>query len=122
MSQTELSHSRGITAARGDTDGHVSTLALTFHRAALWLQSPRPYLMFIGFSLFLGFWYGAVEVWKLPRFSEMPGLTEVVGEWFSRSPVYGLSVYTEEYYFHAWISIWRVAVAFFLATTIGVPI
>src|SRR5215470_2507912 len=88
MSQTELSHSRGITAARGDTDGHVSTLALTFHRAALWLQSPRPYLMFIGFSLFLGFWYLAVEVWKLPRFAEMPGLTAVVSEWLSKNQTY----------------------------------
>ena len=76
MSQTELSDSRGIASAPGNADGHVSTLALTFHRAALWLQSPRPYLMFIGFSLFLGFWYLAVEVWKLPRFAEMPGLTD----------------------------------------------
>src|SRR5215510_13652485 len=86
MSQTELSHSRGIASARGNTDGHVSTLALTFHRAALWLQSPRPYLMFIGFALFLGFWYLAVEVWKLPRFAEMPGPTTVPSERHGKNP------------------------------------
>ena len=38
-----------------------------------WLRSPRPYLMLIGFALFLGFWYLAVEVWRLPRFRKCPG-------------------------------------------------
>lgn len=122
MSQTELSHSRGIASARGNTDGHVSTLALTFHRVALWLQSPRPYLMFIGFALFLGFWYLSVEVWKLPRFAEMPGLTAVVSEWLSKNPTYGLSIFVEEYYLHIWVSTRRIAIAFFLATAIGVPL
>ena len=49
-----MSHPGGIASAAGNADGHVSTLALTMHRALLWLQSPRPYLMFIGFALFLG--------------------------------------------------------------------
>ena len=122
MSQTDLSRSRGIASARGNTEGDVSTLALTMHRMALWLQSPRPYLMFIGFSLFLGFWYLAVEVWKLPRFAEMPGLTAVVSEWLSKNPTYGLSVFVEEYYLHIWVSTRRIAIAFFLATAIGVPL
>jgi ABC-type nitrate/sulfonate/bicarbonate transport system permease component len=90
-------------------------------RVALWLKSPRPYLMLIGFALFLGFWYLAVEVWKLPRFREMPGVTSVVKEWLSPSPTYGLSLYTEEYYKHIAVSVWRVAQAFFLATLLGVP-
>ena len=51
----------------------MSSLSLTMYRASLWLKSPRPYLMLIGFALFLGFWYLAVEVWRLPRFREMPG-------------------------------------------------
>jgi ABC-type nitrate/sulfonate/bicarbonate transport system permease component len=72
--------------------------------------------------LFLGFWYVAVEVWKLPRFREMPGLTSVVKEWFSPSPTYGLSVYSAEYYQHMAMSVWRVAQAFFLATALGVPV
>ena len=93
----------------------------TLYRVSLWLKSPRPYLMLIGFALFLGFWYLAVEVWKLPRFREMPGITTVVKEWLSPDPTYGLSIYTEEYYQHIWVSIWRVTQAFFLATMLGVP-
>jgi NitT/TauT family transport system permease protein len=99
----------------------MSRLDLTMYRASLWARSPRPYLMAIGFALVLGFWYLAVEVWKLPRFKEMPGITTVVKEWLAREPTYGLSIYTPEYYKHIWVSILRVAQAFFLATALGVP-
>jgi NitT/TauT family transport system permease protein len=99
----------------------VSPLTVAIHRFSLWLKSPRPYLMLIGFALFIGFWYLSVEVWKLPRFSEMPGPTEVLREWLSRNPTYGLSVFTPEYYLHIWVSTRRIAIAFLLATGIGVP-
>ncbi len=105
----------------GPLTEEMSSLSLTMYRLSLWLKSPRPYLMVIGFALFLGFWYLAVEVWKLPRFREMPGLTGVVKEWFSPSPTYGLSIYSAEYYQHIGMSVWRVAQAFFLATLLGVP-
>jgi ABC-type nitrate/sulfonate/bicarbonate transport system permease component len=88
---------------------------------ARWLASPAPYLMLLGYALLLSFWYLAVEVWKLPRFAEMPGLTTVVTEMFSRHPVYGLSVFTPEYYLHIGASVRRVAIAFGLATVLGVP-
>jgi len=78
--------------------------------------------MLTGFGLFLGGWYLAVEVWKLPRFAEMPGLTVVVKEWLSKDPTYGLSLYTPEYYQHIGRSVWRVAQAFTLATVFGVPL
>jgi NitT/TauT family transport system permease protein len=104
----------------GPVTEEMSSLSLTMYRASLWLGSPRPYLMLVGFALFLGFWYLAVEVWKLPRFREMPGVTAVVKEWLSPSPTYGLSLYTEEYYQHIMVSIWRVTKAFFLATVLGV--
>jgi NitT/TauT family transport system permease protein len=100
----------------------MSRLSLAMYRVALWLKSPRPYLMVIGFALFLGLWYFTVEVWRLPRFREMPGLTVVIKEWLSANPVYGLSIHTEEYYQHIMVSIWRVAQAFFLATAVGVPL
>jgi ABC-type nitrate/sulfonate/bicarbonate transport system permease component/CRP-like cAMP-binding protein len=106
----------------GPLTEEMSSLSLTMYRMSLWLKSPRPYLMLIGFALFLGFWYLAVEVWKLPRFREMPGVTAVVKEWLSPSPTYGLSIYTEEYYQHILVSIWRVAQAFFLATVLGVSV
>ena len=102
--------------------GDIQGMNLTLYRMSLWLKSPRPYQMLIGFSLFLGFWYLSVEVWKLPRFREMPGLTAVIKEWISPDPAYGLSIFTPEYYKHIWISVWRVTQAFFLATVLGVPL
>src|ERR1700722_8220487 len=125
MSETAASDIPGLNAgpATGSHPSRKQTpLAVAMYRLSLWLRSPRPYLMLIGFSLFLGFWYFAVEVWKLPRFAEMPGPTEVLREWFSRNPVYGLSVFTPEYYLHIWVSVRRIAIAFFLATAIGVPL
>jgi ABC-type nitrate/sulfonate/bicarbonate transport system permease component/CRP-like cAMP-binding protein len=101
--------------------GDVQGMNLTLYRLSLWAKSPRPYLMLVGFGLLLGFWYLSVEVWKLPRFREMPGITVVVREWFSKDPTYGLSFYTEEYYKHIVMSVWRVTQAFFLATLLGVP-
>jgi NitT/TauT family transport system permease protein len=95
---------------------------LTMFRLSLWLKSPKPYLMMIGFGIFLGLWYLTVQVWELPRFEDLPGLTVVVKELFNPDPVYGLSIYTPEYYQHIWVSIRRVAIAFFLATALGVPL
>jgi ABC-type nitrate/sulfonate/bicarbonate transport system permease component len=100
----------------------MSRLTLTLYRISQWLKSPRPYLMLVGFALFLGTWYLTVEVWRLPRFKDMPGLTVVVKEWLSPNPTFGLSIYTPEYYQHIWVSIWRVTQAFFLATALGVPL
>ena len=105
----------------GPLTEEMSSLSLTMYRLSMWLKSPRPYLMLVGFALFLGFWYAAVEMWKLPRFREMPGITSVLKEWISPSPTYGLSLYTPEYYQHIGMSVWRVAQAFFLATLLGVP-
>jgi len=101
---------------------HATGLTLTMFRLSQWLSSPRPYLMLLGFALFLGFWYLAVEVLKLPRFRDMPGLTVVVKEWLSSDPTYGLSIYTPEYYEHIWVSVRRVGIAFLLATALGVPL
>jgi len=100
----------------------MSRMSLTMYRISLWLKSPRPYLMLFGFALFLGTWYLTVEVLRLPRFRDMPGLTTVVKEWLSPNPVYGLSLYTPEYYRHIGVSVWRVTRAFLLATALGVPL
>jgi ABC-type nitrate/sulfonate/bicarbonate transport system permease component len=100
----------------------VTGMSLTVYRVSQWLRSPRPYLMLFGFGFLLSFWYLTVEVWKLPRFEDMPGLTEVVTEYFSKDPYYGLSVYTPDYYKHIGISVQRIAIAFTLATVLGVPL
>lgn len=96
-------------------------LGLAMARAALWLRSPAPYLMLLGYALLLGFWYVTVQLLKLPRFNEMPGLTDVFQEWFSRSPIYGVSVFTPVYYQHILVSLQRIFIAFTLATLLGVP-
>jgi sulfonate transport system permease protein len=61
-------------------------------------------------------------VLRLPRFAELPGVTQVLGEWLSRDPQFGLSLYTPVYYEHILTSIGRVGVAFALATSLGVPV
>jgi sulfonate transport system permease protein len=101
---------------------HVSRRELVAYRLRRSLRSPRPYLMLLGFTLFLGLWYLAVEVWKFPRFSQMPGPTAVISEWLSPNPTYGLSIYSPEYYQHVWVSWRRVSIAFLLATAAGVPL
>ena len=106
-------------AKPGDGAGRQETLVF---RLTHWLRSPRPYLMLVGFALFLGFWYLTVEVWKLPRFAQMPGPTDVITEWLSPDPSYGLSIYSPEYYQHIWVSWRRVSIAFLLATATGVPL
>src|SRR5204863_504093 len=40
----------------GPLTEEMSSLSLTLYRLSLWLRSPRPYLMLVGFALFLGFW------------------------------------------------------------------
>ena len=109
-------------AAAAQGSGGSDNLARTLYRISEWLKSPQPYMMLAGYAIVLGFWYFTVEVWKLPRFRDMPGLTTVFTELFSPNPVYGLSVYTPEYYDHILVSVRRVAIAFFLATGLGVPL
>ena len=103
-------------------DGQLSSLGLLFYRMKHWLKSPRPYLMISGLLLFLLFWYLTTEVLKLPRFEKLPGPSVVAGQWFSRDPGYGISIFTPEYYSHIWRSILRVLQAFGLATILGVPL
>ena len=89
--------------------GVATGWALLSFRMSLWLKSPKPYLMLTGFAIFLGLWYLTVQVWRLPRFADLPGLTTVIRELFSTNPTYGLSLYTPEYYQHIGVSVRRVA-------------
>ncbi len=84
--------------------------------------SPRLLLSFAGFAGFLLAWHLAVEVWRLPRFEKLPGLVEVLVEWTSRDPTYGVSLFTAEYYQHILVSVIRIAWAFSGATLCGVPL
>lgn len=91
------------------------------YRISKWLRSSTPYLMLVGFTLFIGSWFLLSDVIKLWRFGNIPGPRQVLVEWFNPNPVYGLSVYTPEYYTHIWMSMRRVLIAFVIATGLGVP-
>jgi NitT/TauT family transport system permease protein len=99
-----------------------ANFAIKENRLLSMVFGSRLYLMLLGFVIFLTFWHFAVDVWKLPRFSQMPGLFTVLKEWLNPEPVYGLSIYTAEYYTHIFASCVRVFVAFALATILGVPL
>lgn len=100
----------------------ISSLGLMAYRLNRWLASPRPYLMLLGLSLFIFTWYLFTEVLKLPRFEKVPGPAVAAKEWFSRDPVYGISIFVPEYYQHILKSVLRVLQAFGLATLLGVPL
>lgn len=98
----------------------------TFSSAAFqiveFFKGSRVYLMLIGFGLVLGFWHMSVDIWRLPRFREMPGLVEVVREWTNSNPAFGISLFTADYYRDMWVSCRRVGIAFLISTSIGISI
>ncbi|MCE7530691.1 ABC transporter permease [Polynucleobacter sp. IMCC 29146] len=104
------------------SEGKYLRFTNTTWKVLYWFASPAPYLLIVGMGLFLGSWFLLVEVWRLPRFEKLPGLTTVIKEWLNPDPIYGLSFYTEDYYKHIWVSLRRVIFAFILATGIGVPL
>lgn len=72
-------------------------------------------LRLVGFALLLAGWYLVVDVLALPRFSLLPGPTEVLSEWSNR-------VAMQEYYADIWASLRRILLAFTLAVGLGVPL
>jgi sulfonate transport system permease protein len=86
------------------------------------LRSSRPYLMLLGVLVFFVGWYLLVDVFKVWRFRELPGLVPSFKEWVNPNPVYGVSLFTAEYYAHIWASVYRVMIAFILATVLGISV
>jgi NitT/TauT family transport system permease protein len=86
------------------------------------LRRPETYGRLLGYVLLFGGWYLAVDVLALPRFTKLPGIVQVGREWLSPDPVFGLSIHTSVYYDHIWASVRRIAIAFALATSLGVPV
>lgn len=86
------------------------------------LRNSRVYQGVLGVGVFFLTWYLLVDVFGVWRFAEMPKLVVGVKEWVSRDPVFGVSLFTAEYYKHIWASIFRVLVAFLAATFSGIAI
>jgi NitT/TauT family transport system permease protein len=101
--------------------GEIGAWSMFVYRFWKWLRSPTPYRMLVGFALFFGAWFLLSEVFKFWRFASLPGPRQVLIEWFNPNPVYGMSLYTPDYYMHVWMSLRRVLIAFVIATGLGVP-
>lgn len=85
-------------------------------------RSSRPYYAALGIGVFFLAWYLLVDAFKVWRFAQLPGLVPSVREWLSFNPVYGVSLFTAEYYNNIWASVYRVVIAFALATSTGIVI
>ncbi len=96
--------------------------ALAWHRFKKSLGSPTPYLTVFGILLWFFTYWLLCEGLQLPRFVKIPGPVAIITEWFSANPTQGISIFTAEYYQHIAVSCRRIAIAFFLATVIGVPL
>jgi NitT/TauT family transport system permease protein len=117
VGQSRLSlHRSAIQANAG------SPIRARLNRIRRALTSPHPYLMAAGIALFILTYWLFTEVWKLPRFEKLPGPYRVITEWSSADPVFGVSIFTPEYYTHILASLQRVGIAFLLATGVGVPL
>jgi NitT/TauT family transport system permease protein len=97
-------------------------LAMTLYRWKVGLKTPTPYLMFFGVFLWIATYYLFCEGWQLPRFNKLPGPLEVITEWVSRDPDWGISLFTEDYHAHILVSCQRILISFAIATGVGVPL
>lgn len=86
------------------------------------ITSKRFWLMWAGYGLALLFWYASTNWLPVDAFNRLPGPVEVISEWFSTDPVYGISLFTEAYYIHIMYSVLRATAAFLLAVMLGVPL
>lgn len=100
----------------------VGAFSMLLYRLRQTLTQPRTYVGLLGVVSMLLLWYVLTELFNIPRFNKLPGPVAVWKEFTSRTPTYGISIYTPEYYMHIFWSVWRVAQAFFWATILGVPL
>ena len=99
-----------------------SRLGRTWYRFKKALRSPTPYLMTFGVLLWMFTYWLLCEGLQLPRFVKIPGPVMVMRDWFSPEPFQGISIFTAEYYQHILVSCRRIAIAFAIATIVGVPL
>ena len=85
-------------------------------------KSARLYQAIIGVSIFFLLWYALIDLFGVWRFEKLPKLVESIEEWLSLDPVFGVSLFTAEYYKHIMASVVRVFSAFIAATILGVTI
>ncbi len=97
-------------------------LSMFVYRFKKSLRTPDPYLTLFGVGLWLFVWWLLCEGLRVDRFDKIPGPIAVFTELFSRTPFQGISIFTPEYYEHILVSCRRIAIAFAIATGVGVPL
>lgn len=100
----------------------IGAVSMLLFRLRQTLTQPRTYVGLLGVVSMLVLWYVLTELFNIPRFNKLPGPVAVWKEFTSRTPTYGISIYTPDYYMHIFWSVWRVTQAFFWATILGVPL
>jgi NitT/TauT family transport system permease protein len=86
------------------------------------LSKPAPYLTAAGVALWLFTYWILCEGLEIWRFNKLPGPVAISKDWFSPEPFQGISIFTQEYYEHIYVSCQRIAIAFAIATGVGVPL
>lgn len=107
---------------RNQVGTKIGAFSLFLFRLRQTLTQPRTYIGLLGVVSMILLWYVLTELLNLPRFNKLPGPVAVWKEFISRTPTYGISIYTPDYYMHIFWSVWRVTQAFFWATILGVPL
>jgi ABC-type nitrate/sulfonate/bicarbonate transport system permease component len=104
-----------------ESQPRLTTAAFSVRMQRL-LRSPRIHQGILGIGCFVLAWYLLVDMFGVWRFGEMPKLVVAFKEWLNPDPVFGMSLFTAEYYTHIWASIFRVFSAFLAATVSGIVI
>ena len=106
----------GIDVTAGNKEKPTG-FAMTLYKWRVSLKTPTPYLMTFGVFLWIGTYYLFCEGWQLPRFNKLPGPLEVITEWISRDPDWGISLFTEDYHDHIIVSCQRILISFAIAVS-----
>ena len=97
-------------------------LDMVQYRIVKALSTPTPYLTAMGVGLWLFTYWVLCEGLEVWRFTKLPGPVAISKDWFSPEPFQGISIFTAEYYEHIRVSCQRIAIAFAIATGVGVPL
>ena len=118
-----MSNQSDLRAGQPTTKKEAPTgLSLIAYRSIKALKTPIPYLALVGIALWLITYFLLSEYWRIFPFYKLPGPVEVITEWLSKDPIWGVSLFSEHYYINIWVSCRRVFIAFFIATGLGVPL
>ena len=94
---------------------------LFLYRTKKKFSGPDPYLTVAGVFLWLFAYWVLCEGLQIWRFTKLPGPVAISKDWFSMTPFQGISIFTQEYYDHIYVSCQRILIAFGIATGLGVP-